>query len=66
MGSYKIKIKKGDKFKNVYSNEIYIIAGRYCGDYILSPLKPNDEVCLIYTIDEITDFVKYNEFTRED
>jgi len=66
MGSYKIKIKKGDKFKNVYSNEIYIIAGRYCGDYVLMPQKANDEVCLIYTIDEMTDFVKENVFTRED
>ena len=39
MGSYKIKITKGDKFKSVYSNEIYIVAGRYCGDYVLSPQK---------------------------
>ena len=61
-----MKIKKGDKFKQRNTNNIFEVVGRWCGEIVLSPQKANDEVCLIYTTNEMVDFVEEGVFTRED
>lgn len=60
-----MQIKKGDRFKNIHSKEIYEVVGRWCGDVVLSPQKVDNEKCLIYTNNEMADFIDEGIFTSE-
>ncbi len=49
-------MKKNDWFES-RSGKSYKIAGKWCGDIVLSPVDDNDDECLIYTSGEMEEFI---------
>lgn len=58
-------IKKGEIYKTAYSNKLYIVAGRWGRDVILSPIEAEDEECMAYSETEIEDLLKEGKFIKE-
>jgi len=56
-------IKKKDRFEN-NRGKIYEIAGKWGRDYILSPVNDEDDICLIYSLGEMEDFISSRDFKR--
>jgi len=55
-------MKKNDQFGS-RSGKVYKIAGKWCGDIVLSPVDDNDDECLIYTSGEMEEFIESGHFT---
>jgi hypothetical protein len=56
-------IKKKDRFENK-RGKVYEIAGRWGSDYVLSPLKDDDENCLVHSNGEMEEFISSGDFKR--
>jgi len=57
-------VKKKDCFKSTCNEKTYEIAGRWGGSIILSPVDTQDEECLIYTIEEIKEFLQTGQLIK--
>ena len=58
-------IKKGDCFKTTYSNQIYVVAGKWLGDIVLAPTDKSNEECMIYEASEIEELLEEGKLVRE-
>jgi hypothetical protein len=56
-------IKKKDRFESK-RGKVYEIVGRWGRDYILSPVKDDDDNCLVYTESEMEEFIQEGDFKR--
>jgi nitrous oxide reductase len=56
-------IKKKDRFQNK-RDRIYEIAGKWGSDYVLSPVNDEDDICLIYSLSEMEEFIQEGDFKR--
>ncbi|OLS02573.1 hypothetical protein [Tissierella creatinophila] len=57
-------MKKKDMFKASYNKKIYEFVGKWGCDIILSPVEAEDDQCLIYTANEIKEFLETGELER--
>lgn len=61
-----MEFKKGDKFKLVLAEKVYVVAGKWSGEIVLSPAEPDDEVCFVYTKEEMKEFLRFRFFIKLD
>jgi hypothetical protein len=59
-------IKKDDRFRANYSNQVYQVAGKWGQDIVLAPVNPDDEECLIYEASEIEELLDAGKFVKEE
>jgi len=59
-----MRLRKGNIFKLKHSGHSYMIVGKWCGDIVLSPIDADDEECLIYTINEINEFIEEGSIVK--
>lgn len=59
-------MKKGDRYQATYSNQRYVIVGKWCGNLVLAPLDKDDNECLIYSAGEIEELVSTCKWIREE
>ena len=60
-----MKIQKGDLFQATYSNQSYVIVGKWCGDLVLAATTKDNDECLIYSAGEIEELVSTFKWLRE-
>ncbi len=60
-----MKIQKGDRFQATYSNQSYVIVGKWCGNLVLAPTSTDNDECLIYSAGEIEELVNTFKWVRE-
>lgn len=58
-------ITKGDHFHSSYSNQAYVVVGKWCGNMVLAPTTPDNDECLIYSASEIKELLTKFELVRE-
>jgi hypothetical protein len=58
-------INKGDHFQAAYSNQGYVIVGKWCGNLVLAPTENDNDECLIYSAGEIEELVTTFKWVRE-
>lgn len=56
-------IRKKDRFED-RSGKKYEIDGKWCGDFVLSPVEASDDECLIYTDGEMLEFIETGHFRQ--
>ena len=59
-------MKKGDRFCATYSNQSYVIVGKWCDDLVLAPLDKDENECLIYSAGDIEELVSTFKLIREE
>jgi len=64
-GEINMGIKKGEIYKTTYSDKLYVVAGRWGRDVILSPIEAEDEECMVYSETEIKNLLKEGKFSKE-
>lgn len=52
-----MKVQKGDRFQATYSNEEYVVVGKWCGNMVLASVATESDECLIYSVGEIEELV---------
>ena len=57
-------MKKGDRFRAVYSNETYEVVGKWNGNLVLVLTTPGSDECLIYLPEEIEELISVNQWAR--
>ena len=60
-----MSIKKGDQFYATYSKQTYQIAGKWDGNWVLAPVDPDNNDCLIYMAEEIEEMVNRRQWLQE-
>ncbi len=60
-----MRIQKGDQFKSTYSNQSYVIVGKWCGNLVLASIAKDNDECLIYSAGEIEELVNTLKWIRE-
>ena len=60
-----MSIKKGDKFYATYSKQTYQIAGKWGANWVLVPMDPDNNECLIYMAEEIEEMVNRRQWLQE-
>lgn len=48
---------KGDTFWATYSDQDYVIVGKWHGNFVLASVKPDNDECLFYSANEIEELV---------
>ena len=59
-------IKKGDRFKTSYSNETFEVAGKWLGDYVLTPVRSDLQECLIYSAGDVEELLETGTLIKEE
>ena len=60
-----MRIQKNDRFYATYSKQTYQIAGNRGGNWVLAPVDPDNNDCLIYMNEEIEEMVGSRKWLRE-
>ena len=60
-----MNIQKGDRFYATYSKQTNQIAGNWGGNWVLAPVDPDNDDCLIYMNEEIEEMVNSRKWLRE-
>ncbi len=57
-------IKKKERIKTTYNNQVYELSGRWQEYYVFSPIDEENDQCMMYSAGDIEELLATGEFVK--